>query len=140
MDRPRLFVGYTQDEMSAIVSCQAITQGKALGVLRRAGRLYVLTGAVYNGLHGPAVFDACEVVPASQYRGKILSYDQRSAQLYQADAIEHPDGGTEGDRIRAEGRFYEGVRVRLKGAEYVLTAERECWRSTARPSTQGDLF
>lgn len=140
METPTIFVGYTQDEMSDVVSCMDITSGKARGLLRRAGRLYVLTGAAYNGRHGPAVFNACEAVPASQYPGAVFTYEQRSAQLYKADATELPDGSTEGDRIRAEGRFYEGVSVRVQGRDYVLTAERERWQSMARPGKQGALF
>lgn len=133
-------VGYTAAEMSAVVSCDVIANGRVRGLLRRAGRDYVLTGAGYAPHKGPAVFDACEAVPLEHHDGPTWTYSERSAAVLRADDIDTPDGSTEGEKLREEGRFYEGVRVQWRGVTYVLQRERERWLSMATPLRQGALF
>lgn len=136
MPAPIVYVGYTAAEMSAVVSCDVIANGRVRGLLRRAGRLYALTGAIYSPYNGPRVFDACEAVPLDQHPGQSWTYAERSAALYVAADIDSPE---EAEHLE-EGRFYEGIRVVWRGASYVLQQQRECWLSMATPLKQGALF
>lgn len=117
-------VAYSVAELKDGVSVQSIMEGKARAIFARAGQLYVLTGAAYFG--DEAEFDACVATPAERYRGKAMTYAERSDYLYRL-AHDHAD------RIRNARRFYEGISVRHRGAIYVLGAESERWYSMARP-------
>lgn len=117
-------VAYSVAELKDGMSVQSIMEGKARAIFARAGQLYVLTGAAYFG--DEAEFDASVATPAEHYRGKSMTYAERSEYLYR---LPHANA----DRIRNARRFYEGIAVRHRGAIYVLGAESERWYPMSRP-------
>lgn len=132
-------VGYTPEQLDALVSCGEIAQGRIRGVLRRNGRLFAITGAMY-GPNATPVYDACEAIPAALFPRPQKTYDERCREFEVFDATPDPDYGSAGERLRIEGRFYEGVRVQCKHEAFVLGRDRERWQGSAVLTTQGRLL